>query len=401
VIRGLDLVAGGPFARATFTNFVFMSSLSCFILLPLYVQSLGGTEAQIGLVQGVYSAAGILCQPLIGHWLDRIGRRFFMTLGVSLLIVSSAAFLVTHSLVLLAALRAVQGLGFSAFFVANYMHVIDLVPVERRGWALGIYGVSGFLGTALAPVAGEIIVRRLGFPALFVLSVQLGLVAAWLVIRMRGILPPRMGEAPGLESLRAGLAEVLRLHMALAFFFGLGTGAMFTFLPTFGEALGVHSVSLFYTAYAIAAVGVRVAGGNLIDTRGRRAMIVPSMFVLTASTGLLTVLALLVRPQTTMPVVPFLFLTGLLAGAAHGFLYPALAALLMDVTPEARRGGVVGIFSAVFLVGNALGSMVFGYIAHGLGYFVMWTTLTVLLAAGFGLSFRLRVGHAVRMPHAV
>jgi len=166
-----------------------------------------------------------------------------------------------------------SSLGFSAFFVANYMHVIDLVPVERRGWALGIYGVSGFLGTALAPVAGEIIVRRLGFPALFVLSVQLGLVAAWLVIRMRGILPPRMGEAPGLESLRAGLAEVLRLHMALAFFFGLGTGAMFTFLPTFGEALGVHSVSLFYTAYAIAAVGVRVAGGNLIDTRGRRAMI--------------------------------------------------------------------------------------------------------------------------------
>jgi hypothetical protein len=31
----------------------------------------------------------------------------------------------------------------------------------------------------------------------------------------------------------------------------------------------------------------------------------------------------------------------------------------------------------------------------------MWTTLTVLLAAGFGLSFRLRVGHAVRTPHAV
>jgi MFS family permease len=231
--------------------------------------------------------------------------------------------------------------------------------------------------------------------------VVLGLVAAWLVVRMRGILPPRMGEAPGLESLRAALVEVLRLHMALAFFFGLGTGAMFTFLPTFGEALGVHSVSLFYTAYAIAAVGVRVGGGDLIDTRGRRAIIVPSMFVLTVAAGLLTALALLVRPSMTMPVVPFLFLTGLLAGAAHGFLYPALAALLMDVTPEHRRGGVVGIFSAVFLVGNALGSMVFGYVAHSLGYFVMWSTLTVLLAAGFGLSFRLRVGHAVRKPHAV
>ncbi len=401
MIRGLELVASGPFARATLTNFFFMSSLSCFILLPLYVHRLGGTEAEIGLVQGVYSAAGILCQPVIGLWLDRIGRRFFMMLGVSLLIASSAAFLVSHSLALLAALRALQGLGFSAFFVANYMHVVDLVPVERRGWALGIYGVSGFLGTALAPVAGEIMVRRLGFPWLFVLSVLLGGVAAWLVATARGFRPPSMGEGPGIGSLRAGLAEVLRLHMALTFFFGLGTGAMFTFLPTFGEGLGVHSVSLFYTAYAIGAVGVRVGGGNLIDTRGRRATIIPSMFVQGAAAGLLTAMALLVRPHMTVPVVPFLFLAGLIAGAAHGFLYPALAALLMDVTPEARRGGVVGIFSAVFLVGNALGSMVFGYVAHGLGYGAMWSTLTLLLLAGFALSFRLRVGYAVKAPRAI
>jgi MFS family permease len=394
-------VIRGPFARATLTSFFFMSSLNCFILLPLYVHRLGGTEADIGLVQGVYSAAGILCQPIIGLWLDRIGRRFFMVLGVVLLILSSTALLVSHSIVLLAVLRVVQGVGFSTFFVANYMHVVDLVPVARRGWALGIYGASGFLGTALAPVAGEIIVNRLGFQWLFTLSVLLAGLAAWLVLTMRGIRPPDMGEGPGLGSLRAGLAEILRLHMALAFFFGLGTGAMFTFLPTFGEALGVHSVSLFYTAYAIAAVGVRVGGGNLIDTRGRRATIIPSMFVQAASAGILTAMALLVRPHMTVPVVPFLFLSGLLAGSAHGFLYPALAALLMDVTPEARRGSVVGIFSAVFLVGNALGSIVFGYVAHGLGYAAMWTALTLLLAAGFGLSFRLRVGYAVRAPRAI
>lgn len=399
--RGLELLAGGPFARATLTSFFFQSSLNCFILLPLYVHRLGGTEADIGLVQGVYSATGILCQPIIGLWLDRIGRRFFMTLGVVLLIVSSGAFIVGHSIGLLAALRAVQGLAFSTFFVANYMHVVDLVPAERRGWALGIYGASGFLGTALAPLAGELIVRRLGFHWLFVLSMLLAGVAAWLVVTMRGVRPPDLGEGPGIGSLRAGLVEVLRLHMALAFFFGLGTGAMFTFLPTFGEALGVRSVSLFYTAYAVAALGVRVGGGNLIDTLGRRATIIPSMFVQATSAGILSAMALLVTPHTSVPAVPFLFLTGLLAGSAHGFLYPALAALLMDVTPEARRGSVVGIFSAVFLVGNALGSMAFGYVAHGLGYAVMWTALTLLLASGFGLSFRLRAAHAAEAPPAI
>ena len=66
-----------------------------------------------------------------------------------------------------------------------------------------------------------------------------------------------------------------------------------------------------------------------------------------------------------MPVLPFLFLAGLLAGAAHGFLYPALSALLVDVTAEARRASAVGIFSAVCLVGNAVGAVAFGYVAHG------------------------------------
>ena len=73
----------------------------------------------------------------------------------------------------------------------------------------------------------------------------------------------------------------------------------------------------------------------------------------------------------------------------------------MDVTPEARRGGVVGIFRAVFLVGNALGSIPFGYVAHGLGYGVMWSTLTLLLVVGFLLAFRLGVGYAVRAPRAI
>ena len=58
-----------------------------------------------------------------------------------------------------------------------------------------------------------------------------------------------------------------------------------------------------------------MVGGNLIDTRGRRAVIVPSMFIMAASAALLVCLAFFVGPRVSYPVVPFLFLTGLLAGA--------------------------------------------------------------------------------------
>src|SRR6266545_4737032 len=139
VIPALVAMVSGPFARAMLTAFFFFGSLNGFVLLPLYIHQLGGNEAAIGLVQGMYSTAGILCQPLVGAWIDRIGRRFFMVLGVTVLTVSCAA-----------------------FFVANYLHVVELVPHERRGWALGIYGLSGLVSTSLAPLAGEFLARHFG-----------------------------------------------------------------------------------------------------------------------------------------------------------------------------------------------------------------------------------------------
>lgn len=368
------------------TNFFFFASLNGFVLLPLYIEKVGGTEIEIGIVMGLYSAVGILCQPLIGPWVDTVGRRPFLRLGVALALASALLATLTRSVPWLGVVRAVQGIAFSAFFVANYAYVIDLVPPARRGWALGIYGVSGLLSTALTPLLGEVVIRALGFPPLFVGCALLATVAAVLVWPMREPARPEALPVRGWQWARAGVGDLLRRHMAVTVFFGLGTGTIFAFLPTFAESLGVTTLGLFYTAYAGAAMGVRVVGGRLIDTRGRRAVIVPSMFVQVAATGVLSALGLLVTRASAVPVLPALFVAGLLAGGAHGFLYPGLSALVADEAPEARRGAVVGIFSAVFLVGNAAGAFAFGYVAHALGYGLMWGLLSALLLGGAAFS---------------
>jgi MFS family permease len=382
---GWSFLLRGAYARAMVTNFLFFGSMNGFLLLPLYLERLGGTEAEIGLVQGMYSAAGIACQPLVGLWVDRIGRRQLMLVGTGLLTAAAAGCMAVVSFPVLALLRALHGIAFSAFFVANYLHVVDLVPPGRRGWALGIYGLSGLVSTALAPAVGELIIRHAGFVPAFALSTAVGALALWLIVRSHDARPPSPGAGPGLAELGAGLGELRRAHMVVGFFFGVASGTVFTFLPSFGERLGVRGLGLFYTAYAGAAIAVRLGGGSLIDSRGRRAVIVPSMFVVTAGTGILA----LVAAGPAGPVLPFLVLAGLLAGAAHGFLFPALSALLVDVTPEGRRGSAVGIFSAAVLAGNALGSVSFGYVAHGLGFGAMWGLLTAVLLVGLRASLAL------------
>jgi MFS family permease len=392
VIRAIVGMVSGPFARAMLAAFFFFGSLNGFVLLPLYIHQLGGTEASIGLVQGLYSATGIVCQPLVGAWIDRLGRRTFMLLGTSVLTVATAAFLVVSSMPGLAVLRAVHGVAFSAFFVANYLYVVDLVPAERRGWALGIFGLSGLISTSLAPLLGEFLARHWGFRILFVFSTLLAVAATAVTERMRDVRPPTLGVGTTVDVFRDSVRELWRLHMGLMFCFGLGTGTIFTFLPTFAEHLGVRGLGLFYTAYAVAAMLVRLVGGQLIDLRGPRAVIIPSMFVQVGAALVLALVAWFISPAGRVPVLPFLFLAGFLAGGAHGFLYPALSALLVDVTPESRRARAVGTFSSVFLLGNASGAMAFGYVAHGLGYRATWSALTALLLLGFVSSLRLRVG---------
>ena len=384
------ILADNPFVRATVTNFFFFLSLNGFILLPLYIRDLGGTEIEIGVVMGLFNAVGIVCQPLIGPWIDAVGRRSFMLLGVGLIMVSALAAIAMPGIPALAMVRVLQGVGFSAFFVASYSYIADLVPPARRGWALGIYGVSGLLATALAPLLGEWVIRQVGFRWLFALAAAVALLAGGLVWRLEEA--PRQTAPTVGASLweRGGFDEIFRRHMALALFFGLGSGTTFVFLPTFAEALGVRTLGLFYTAYAAAAMGVRIIGGGLIDTRGRRAVIVPSMFVQAGATAALAALGFLVSRTSATPVGPVLFVVGLLSGGAHGFIYPALGALVIDQTPEARRGVVVGLFSAMFLVGQTSGSFVFGYVTHAFGYGLMWSALALLLFAGAVASLGLR-----------
>lgn len=383
--------------RATVSNFFFFASLNVFVLLPLQIHRLGGTEVEIGLVMGLYSATGIVCQPLVGPWVDALGRRPFMRLGVTLVIAAALLALAANAIPWFAVVRFLQGLGFSVFFVGAFSYVVDLVPESRRGWALGIYGVSGLASTAVAPLAGEWVVRWFGFRPLFGASAVVAVVGAALVWNVSEPRRDASQPARGGEWAFVRLDELLHWHMAVSLFFGLGTGTIFAFLPTFAESLGVTTLALFYTAYASAAMAVRVFAGRLIDTRGRRAVVVPSMFVQATATALFAAIGLLLSRTSRVPVVPFLFLAGAMSGGAHGFLYPGLAALVTDQTPAARRGAVIGVFSAVFLVGNTAGAFAFGYVAHGLGYGPMWSALTVLLLVGALLSLRLpRVGGPAR-----
>jgi MFS family permease len=378
------------FLTAAVANFLFFTGLAGFVLLPIHLRRLGATDGQFGLIMACYSATAIVIQPVVGAWVDRGGRRAFLVTGAVL--TSAVAFLFAaapDALGLFPLLRALQGVAFSIFFIANFTVVVDLVPPDRRGQALGIFGISGLVSGAVGPVLGELVVQAAGFRGLFIVAGILPLLAAGIAAWLS--LPPEprpTGAREGLSGLVRGIITAPRIPMALGAAFGLGQGVMFTFFPTYAVDLGVQWVGLFAVAYSGAALVLRATASGLADTVGRRIVIIPAMALQAGATVLLAALGSIAR-LLVWPAAPFLAVAGLLAGVAHGFLYPALTALVVDVTPPERRGRVVGVFMAFILVGQAGGAAGFGHLAHAVGYGPMFAILSIALAGACGLAFRL------------
>ena len=377
------------FLTAAVANFLFFTGLGGFVLLPLHLRELGATDSQLGLIMGCFSATAIVIQPLVGAWVDRGGRRAFLVSGAILTALVGLAFAaLPDALGWFPLLRALQGVAFSVFVIANFSVVVDLAPPDRRGQALGIFGISGLLSGAMGPALGELLVQAAGFRGLFLGAATLPLVAAAISGRLHVPSARRSVGGEGLSGVVQGILAAPRLPMALGAAFGLGQGVMFTFFPTYALDLGVRWVGLFAVAYSGAALLVRTTAGSLADSVGRRAVIIPAMTLQAVATLLLASLGLLVR-ALGLPAGPFLALAGVLAGAAHGLLYPALTALVVDVTPPDRRGRVVGVFMAFILLGQAGGAAGFGALAHALGYGGMFAVLDLVLIGACILAYRL------------
>ena len=358
-------LVSGPFARVTAANFFFFLNFASFFLLPLFIKSLGGSEAMVGAVMGTGSGAALLVLPLIGVALDRFGRRRFFVVGTIGMTLGSASFVLIDSIgPALFALRVIQGISFAAAFTASTTLAAELAPVDRRAQALGTFGVSTLLTHALAPTIGEEIIHRAGFHALFVIAATCSLVP---LLLLPGV-PARPPVASAGTHGHARMGRMQRLVIATMTLSGMGFGAVMTFIPTFVHAANLGRVSIFFGAYTVTAISTRLLGGGLSDSLGRRAVILPALVTLAVSIFTLSL----------VHSVAVLVAAGALFGVAQGMSYPTLHAYLVDLSPRSQLGRSQAWFNGSFNLGVMSSAFIFGPIADHLGQRPMFAVAAVM-----------------------
>jgi MFS family permease len=124
-------------------------------LLPHYQADLGLSGLGAGVLASSYMAGMLVGTVLAGFWLnDRFGVRPTALWGCATLAVASLAFGSVEGIELLDLARVAQGIGAGILWCAVLNWLILVVPVDRRGLAIGRAMGAAVFGTAIGPVLG-------------------------------------------------------------------------------------------------------------------------------------------------------------------------------------------------------------------------------------------------------
>jgi predicted MFS family arabinose efflux permease len=162
------------FSVAGFANFQLIS-------YHLHVQGIV-PDAQIPIIYAIAMGVDALAALLVGKTYDRIGLISLLAVPLLTLPIPFLAFSHSYSLVLIG--MALWGVVMGIQETIMRAAIADLTPVERRGFAYGIfntaYGASWFLGAALMGLLYELSINYL---ILFVVVMELISIPLFFVVR--------------------------------------------------------------------------------------------------------------------------------------------------------------------------------------------------------------------------
>ena len=334
---------------------VFVSFFDNHSLLPLiapYAKTLGASVEWIGVIVGAYSAINLIGNLGTGYWIDRLGRKMPMVIGLFIAALALGAYPFVQDANQLLGVRLAHGLGAALVSPASLALLGDRAQPGQRGKAMAFYGASIGLTTLIAPPLAGIMRDRWGFASVFVLLTGLLLGTAILAWAFVGESKPAQqpGASNGLASLRN---RRLSVSYTSAFCLLFALGLLIVFLPLMSQDLGLKSAQtgMLFASFALAAIMVMLLPtGRWSDRWGRQKPIVLGLALIGGALALMPVFA----------SVNALFALMFLYGIGFGVLFPAMTALVGDELPPAARGMGAGIFTAVFSLGATAGTLATG-----------------------------------------
>jgi len=358
-------------------------------LLPQYVDELGLTKAEAGILSAAYAAGTLAASLPAGYVASRMGPKRTVIIGLLLLGCASVVFGFADEILLLDSARFVQGIAGALIWSGALTWLISAAPEENRGSVIGTALGTAVAGALLGPALGAIaasIGTEIVFSSVLLVTVLLALGAA------------RLPEtaAPEEQNLGEVMATLVsRPVLEAAAFVAVPSvmfGAIEVLVPLRIDSLG-GSHGLIAAGF-IAGAGLEAmlapVAGKMSDRVGRR---LPYVIGLSICAFAMVVIAVV---PSLEEVLLGLIVTSLGAGLCFA---PALT-LISDVAEASslHQGFAAGLSNMAWASGQVIGGIGGGVVANFTGNAAPSLAISLLLV--FTVFYAYRTLQPDTDPHA-
>ena len=291
----------------------------------------------------------------------------------------------TTSLISLAVLRFVHGIGFGMITTSAGTIVASIIPNGRKGEGMGYYGLMMNISMALGPFVGLLAITQWGSSVMFIVSavsVVIGTITGLLISLPKGEIKVATEKTVKKKGLKMkDLIEMSALPISLvSFFFALVYASIVSFVSVYAEELQLTEIaSYFFIVYVIALLISRPFTGKWFDQYGANVIMIPSiisfalgMFLLSQAEG------------------AFLFLlSAAFIGLGWGTIFPSAQTIAIQVAPPERKSVATATFLSTMDSGIGIGSVIVGIVGAQLGYSSLYFYSSIMVLAGLVVYYLL------------
>ncbi len=365
-----------------------LASEMIYPLLPIFLtRVLGASAMSLGVIEGAAEAANSVLKIAAGRVTDRTGAPKPMVLagyGLSGAVRPLIALVTSWTQVL--GLRFIDRVGKGIRGAPRDAMLAHFSPPHLRGRVFGFHRAMDHSGAVLGPLAASafLFFYPESYRSLFALSVIPGIVVILVLLRVPDIRAEQRTEP--LEPLEPPEPREPRLTrdfwkaIAVILVFSLGN-ASDAFLLLRLSDLGVAAVwiPLLWSGLHVVKVLSSLAGGDLSDRFGRRALIAAGWMVYAI------VYAAFGYFDSVGAVVAIFLMYGTYFGLTEG----VEKAWVADLAPSRARGTAFGVYNAALGVGGLLSSVMFGVIWTRVSPTAAFLTGAAVALCAIGLLYSL------------
>jgi MFS transporter, DHA1 family, multidrug resistance protein len=354
-------------------------------IFPFYIERLGASGSQYGLLIALYAIMQFFFSPFWGGMSDRVGRKPVLLAGIFGGGMTMLMFGLASQLWMLYAARLLSGLLASATMPAAMAYIGDNTTEADRGEGIGRLGAAAGLGLILGPgIGGWLAGPSLSLP--FFIAAGLSLLSMLLIaVWLPESLPLEERQKPqsrikliNLQELWRALSGPIGVLLWMAF---LVSFAATNFQAIFGlyglEKFGFNPQQVG-TILMVTALVAALAQGILTGPLTRRwhESILIKIFLLTNAVGFLVLLA--AYDYRTM------LLTTAVYTVSHTLLRPMVQSLTSKRAPSGQ-GTAMGLNNAFISLGQIAGPLWAGFV-FDINPNLPYISGAVILLTGFFIS---------------